>query len=85
MPSGGDTLLLIFSLFVISWLHYLTNEEGIAMEKVVRAVDVGFGNVKYSVRHDRGTEVDCRLFPSLCSQATGVGASGPMRGCRVYA
>lgn len=33
--------------------------------KVVRAVDLGYGNVKYSLKHDDAfRDVDCDLFPS---------------------
>lgn len=36
---------------------------------VVRAVDVGFGNVKYVTGHEHGHAVECHLFPSLAPQA----------------
>lgn len=47
---------------------------------VVRAVDVGFGNVKHVVRHEKGSDVECRLFPSLAPQvaANGSLSAGPL-------
>ena len=38
---------------------------------VVRAIDVGYGNVKYSLQHkDMVNEVICQMFPSLSPVAT---------------
>lgn len=38
-------------------------------EKIVRAVDVGYGNTKFVQFHTPGQEVACGLFPSLAPQA----------------
>jgi plasmid segregation protein ParM len=38
---------------------------------VVRAVDVGYGNVKFVTRHIHGQEVLCSLFPSVAPQSSG--------------
>ena len=38
--------------------------------KVVRAIDVGYGNTKFVLEHQQGSEVVCSLFPSLAPQAS---------------
>jgi hypothetical protein len=38
--------------------------------EVVRAVDVGYGNTKYVLEHQHGSEIVCALFPSLAPQAS---------------
>ena len=38
--------------------------------KVVRAVDVGYGNTKFVMEHEHGKEVVCSLFPSLAPHAS---------------
>lgn len=43
------------------------------MTAIVRAIDVGYGNTKYVVFHERGQEVQCAVFPSIAPQAS-VGA-----------
>ena len=42
-------------------------------DKVVRALDVGYGNTKYVAFHSHGQEIQCALFPSVAPQAS----SGP--------
>lgn len=39
-------------------------------EKIVRAVDVGYGNTKFVQFHAPGGEIGCGLFPSLAPQAS---------------
>jgi len=48
---------------------------------IVRAIDVGYGNVKFSIRHkDILSEVECQMFPSLSPLATERGlAAGLVR------
>lgn len=38
------------------------------VNSVVRAIDLGFGNVKYVTGHQHGQPVRCDLFPSLAAQ-----------------
>lgn len=47
------------------------------MTAIVRAIDVGYGNTKYVVFHERGEQVQCSLFPSTAPQA---GASTDLSG-----
>lgn len=46
------------------------------MANIVRAVDLGFGNTKFTVAHFPGFDIDCRLFPSLAPLATAIDLSG---------
>lgn len=43
---------------------------------VVRAIDVGYGNVKYVASHSKGMPIACSLFPSLAPQAAANGDLG---------
>ena len=39
-------------------------------DKIVRALDVGYGNTKYVAFHTHGEEIQCALFPSVAPQAS---------------
>lgn len=39
-------------------------------KKTVRAIDVGYGNTKYTMFHNTGDEVVCASFPSIAPQAS---------------
>lgn len=43
---------------------------------VIRAIDIGYGNTKFTVEHKHGQEVHCRMFPSLAPQASTNGDLG---------
>jgi len=40
------------------------------MSKVVRAVDVGYGNTKFVTAHEAGKDIVCSLFPSIAPQSS---------------
>lgn len=40
------------------------------MSKVVRSIDVGYGQTKF-VKDDDGSRIDTEMFPSICKTATG--------------
>jgi plasmid segregation protein ParM len=35
------------------------------MQAIVRAIDAGYGNTKYVVAHEEGTDIRCAMFPSV--------------------
>ena len=37
---------------------------------IVRAIDIGYGNTKFSTSHEPGKDISCKMFPSLAPQAT---------------
>ena len=46
---------------------------------IARAIDVGFGNVKFTKGYDQeGKEVVCEMFPSLAPSAASMGLDGYM-------
>lgn len=47
-----------------------------ALNPVVRAIDVGYGNTKYVVAHTKGQPITCSLFPSVAPQANAIGDLG---------
>lgn len=46
------------------------------MNHTVRAIDIGYGNTKFTVSHVPGGDVDCKMFPSLAPQASNNGDLG---------
>ena len=39
--------------------------------KIVRAIDVGYGNTKFVNYHTRGSAIQCSIFPSITPHASG--------------
>lgn len=37
--------------------------------KMVRAIDIGYGNTKFVAGHSHGMEIQCSIFPSIASHA----------------
>lgn len=45
-------------------------------DPIVRAIDIGYGNTKFSTGHRPGEEITCKIFPSLAPQASSNGDLG---------
>lgn len=52
------------------------------MTTVIRAIDVGFGNTKFSWSLSLGGEVQCKVFPSIAPLAAAFDISGGVIGRR---
>ena len=46
------------------------------MVHIVRAIDIGYGNTKFTLSHTPGHDINCRMFPSLTPQSTTNGDLG---------